>query len=507
MRTENSLYSSISSIIFNLLTVILGLANRKVLIDTLGVEYQGISGLFTNILVVLAIADAGVGNAIMYHLYKPVEENNLPLIRSLFRFYKSCYIKIGILILTAGLICIPVLPYIIMDYSLPYDIWFVYIWFLADTVCSYFFMYKRAALIANQKNYKVTFYETLYLITSKLTQIIILILFKSFVIYLAVMLVFRVGENMLISREAEKDNPEYWDRDAKYGDISTELKADINRKVKGSLYGKLSQAVFNGTDNILLSKFFGLSAVGVISNFQMIVSVLQGLCSSWSYSFVSSVGNLLVTSDNVDSYKVSKEIHLVTAYLLTVGVTGFACASNELIAWIFGNEYVISTSIIYSMAASFFVFNLHAPYDIFKSAAGIIYEDRFIPLIEALINLLTSIILLKIVGIPGVFWGTAISSLTVFCYSYPIYVNKGIFKQTIGKYLKRLMITFLLPGISIALATRFCGVIQMQASIVSFIAKGIISVAVSSLVFWIGYAAWAEETKRLISRIKNILHR
>ena len=178
MRTENSLYSSISSIIFNLLTVILGLANRKVLIDTLGVEYQGISGLFTNILVVLAIADAGVGNAIMYHLYKPVEENNLPLIRSLFRFYKSCYIKIGILILTAGLICIPVLPYIIMDYSLPYDIWFVYIWFLADTVCSYFFMYKRAALIANQKNYKVTFYETLYLITSKLTQIIILILFS-----------------------------------------------------------------------------------------------------------------------------------------------------------------------------------------------------------------------------------------------------------------------------------------------------------------------------------------
>ena len=505
MRTENSFYSSISSIIFNLLTVLLGLLNRKVLISTLGVDYQGASGLFTNILSVLAIADAGVGSAIMYHLYKPVEENNLQLIKSLLGFYKSCYKKIGTVIFVAGLICIPALPYIIRDYSLPYDIWFIYIWFLIDAVCSYFFMYRRAALIANQKNYRVTHYETIYLITSKLFQILTLILFHSFILYLAVMVILRLIENILISREAKKDNPDYWDDEFDYASISKSLKSDIYKKVKGSLYGKFSQAIFNGTDNILLSKYFGLSAVGVISNFQMIITVLQGLCSSWSYSFVSSIGNLLVTSDSDNSYKVFKEVHLITAYLLTVGVTGFACTANDLIAWIFGIEYVVEMPIIYSIAASFFVYNLRAPYDIFKSAAGIIYEDRFVYLIEALVNLFGSIALLYIFGISGIFWGTAISSLVVFCYSYPIYVNRKLFNQSLYVYIGRLLITLILPIVSIFFAEKICMLLKIETTCWSFTVKGIISIIISTLIFVIGYAVWVEETKNFICRIKKLL--
>ena len=67
-------------------------------------------------------------------------------------------------------------------------------------------------------------------------------------------------------------------------------------------------------------------------------------------------------------------------------------------------------------------------YGNFKEAAGIFYEDRFVPLIEAVLNILISIICCKIWGLAGVFMGTIASGLVLWCYSYPKYVYK---KQTI----------------------------------------------------------------------------
>ena len=508
MRTKNSLFNTFTNILFNLLTVFFGLLNRKMLISTLGVDYQGASGLFTNILSVLAIADAGMGNAIMFHLYQPIAEDNTSLIRSLLKYYRNSYIQIGLLFLAGGVLCIPILSSLILIYTLAYPVGFIYLWFLFDAVCSYFFMYKRASLIASQKNYIVMIYESLYLIATKSVQIVFLFLFHNFIIYLAIMLIFRVIENILISHEAQKRKPEYFKEiyNEKYK-LSDDIKTDIHKKVKGALYGKVSQAIFNGTDNILLSKFFGLSIVGTVSNFQMIITVLQGLCSSWSYSFVASIGNMLVSENRDNSYMVFKEIHLVIVYFLVVGTTGFTCVSNDIIALIFGDQYTLEYPIIYAMAASFYIYNLRAPYDIFKSAAGIVYEDRYVPLVEAFTNLIVSLALVKHIGIPGIFYGTAISSLAVLFYSYPIYVNKFVFNKKLYQYIRRMLISFALPVISITISENICSIIDLSNSLSSFCIKGICSVIISSLVVLIGYALWVEETRALVERLKKLLKR
>lgn len=39
---------------------------------TLSAEYLGVSGLFTNILSMLSLAELGIGSAIVYALYKPL---------------------------------------------------------------------------------------------------------------------------------------------------------------------------------------------------------------------------------------------------------------------------------------------------------------------------------------------------------------------------------------------------------------------------------------------------
>ena len=74
-------------------------------------------------------------------------------------------------------------------------------------------------------------------------------------------------------------------------------------------------------------------------------------------------------------------------------------------------------------------------YSVFKEAAGIYYEDRFVPLIESVLNIIFSIILLKIFGLKGVFIGTLVSSLALWGFSYPKYVYKKLFNQNMKSYI------------------------------------------------------------------------
>ena len=103
MRTYNSIKNMIFSVISNGLTIIIGFIVQKVFLDMLGTEYLGINSLYSNIISMLAIADLGIGTAIIYNLYEPVAHNKKENIKSLMNFYKKTYRIISLIIFVIGL--------------------------------------------------------------------------------------------------------------------------------------------------------------------------------------------------------------------------------------------------------------------------------------------------------------------------------------------------------------------------------------------------------------------
>ena len=83
MRSQNSIKNTVVSILMSIITILIGLVTQKIFIKILGTEYLGINGLFTNILSMLAIAELGIGSAIIYILYKPIAQNDKEKIKSL----------------------------------------------------------------------------------------------------------------------------------------------------------------------------------------------------------------------------------------------------------------------------------------------------------------------------------------------------------------------------------------------------------------------------------------
>ena len=103
-RTKNSFRNSVIGSGSQIISIFLNFIVRTIFIYTLGNEYLGINGLFTNILLVLNFAELGFGSAIVYNLYKPVAFDEKERIKSLVNFYKKVYLVIGVVVLVLGLL-------------------------------------------------------------------------------------------------------------------------------------------------------------------------------------------------------------------------------------------------------------------------------------------------------------------------------------------------------------------------------------------------------------------
>ena len=106
-----------------------------------------------------------------------------------------------------------------------------------------------------------------------------------------------------------------------------------------------------------------------------------------------------------------------------------------LFAYGSATNIIIKVNFICSMLQLFFT-NYERSVTIFKDAAGIFYEDRFVPFLESGVNLVFSILCVKFTGLIGVFIGTLLSVCVLHFYSYPKYVYNGLFGENKFDYCK-----------------------------------------------------------------------
>ena len=102
---KNVLITTLCQIIYLLVSFIC----RTVFTRTLGAEYLGLNGLFSNVLTMLSFVELGIGSALVYKMYKPLAMNDEHMLCVYIRFYKKIYIGIAIIVAVIGLGLIPFL--------------------------------------------------------------------------------------------------------------------------------------------------------------------------------------------------------------------------------------------------------------------------------------------------------------------------------------------------------------------------------------------------------------
>ena len=433
MRIKNSFKNILASTSANIISILVGLFVQSLFLKIMGKEYLGLNGLFANIISMLGIVELGIGNAIIYSLYNPISKNDYDTINSLMYFYKKCYHVIGFIILIIGVFLFPFLSVFVGKNSLEINIYIVFSLFLLDSVFSYFLSYKRSILYANQKIYIINIIHIVYIIITNFLQILFLFIYKNFYLYLIIKLVMRIIENMIITLVANHMFPYLLNKkDIK---LNKNIENDIIKKIKALFFHQIGSFIVNGTDNIIISKFLGLATVGLYANYYLVINSIQTIVRQFIQAMTPSIGNLLVTESRSKQFDVFKKIRFLNFVITSIcGVCLFILMDSFISIWI-GSNYILSKVVLLVLVINFYQKTSRETYASFKTAAGIFYEDRFVPLIESILNIVISIIGVKLFGLVGVFIGTLFSGFALWFYSYPKFVYKKLFNKNYKNYI------------------------------------------------------------------------
>ena len=501
-RTKNTAINSTVAFVSKIAIFVLQFICRTVFIKVLSTEYLGINGLFTNILTMLSFAELGIGNAIIFKLYKPIADNNIEKIKTYMKFYQKAYIFIGIVILVLGIVLMPFLKYIIRDIpSIKENILHIYILFLINSTISYFFTYKKSIIIGYQKEYITTLINFVAVFLQNIIQIALLLITRNYILYLIIQIICTFLDNYIAAKKADKMYP--FIKDNKYEEISKDEEKNIFKDVKSLVLYKIGYIVSNGTDNVIISAFVGVSEVGLLSNYTTIINAITAFLSSFFNGFTASVGNLNTTDDDKRKESIFYQIMLLTFVIYGIVAIAIALLSNEFIILWLGNDYILNFSICVLLALNIYIDGVRFVNYTFRNTMGLFKKGRFVPLISSIINIVISLILVQYLGIFGVLLATVLTRMFITTMYDPYLLHKYKFKTSTKKYYLTYLYYLTILIISFCIC-KFVIDSMLLGGILGFILKGIIVVIITATLFVL-FTFKLKEFTELKEIIKNII--
>ena len=459
-RTEYSALNSTVAIIARMTAILMGFAARVVFTHTLNEDYVGINGLFSNILNILSVSELGVGTAITFALYKPIALKDTEKQKSLMLLFKKFYFFVGSFVLIAGLALIPFLDKLMKNKPDVDNLILLYCLFLINTVLSYVSIYKRTLIDAHQRNYISVTIQTGTWALSALLQIIFLIITRNFIAYLLIMIFCTILSNVLITVKANRMFP--YLRDKNVQKLSKEELGGIVKNIKAMLFHKVGEAVVNNTDNLLISALVSTVAVGIYSNYYLVIGSIRQVLYQMFQGITASVGNLGALESKERIKKIFESVFFIAQWVFGVTAICMFQLIDSFAGLSFGKNFVFTKDITLLLCLNFYFMGMRQPVLIFRDSMGLFWYDRYKSVAEAAINLIASIILGKLYGVAGVFLGTLIGMASTSLWIEPYVLYKYKIKENVLRYYLRFLLYGLVTAALFLGETYVCSLLPLS---------------------------------------------
>lgn len=494
-RSKNAVLNIVFGYAAQIGLLVLSFVGRKIFLRFLSIDYLGINGLYSNILTVLSLAELGLDTAVLYSLYKPVADNDIPLINSLLKYFKRIYTVLAFGIFAVGLALIPLLKFIVKSNLDGTDLIIFYLLFLVNTVASYFVAHKVAFLSAcqEQRIQKIVTLSSNLLL--QILHIIVLLIWGNYYVYVSATVVTTTVNNLILNAICNKIHPHLKDK--------TESVSFEKRPIKSRIYStfvyKIGGVAINNTDNILISMLVSTAAVGFYSNYYTLISAIQGFIAIISISLISGIGNLGADGNKKRQYEIFGMVLLFYHFVAALGLAGFGLLFNDVITVWIGSDYLFDSKTVFIIAFNFYITNVVTPIWMYREANGLFEQVRYLMLIRAVINIILSVILGNICGTFGILLATAISLIATSFWYEPGILFKNIFETSVFKYWVKQAKYFLATVVGLIIA--YYSIRNIPDGIVMLLIKAFVIVVSVSLPF-LAVSCKSTEFKKATSFLK-----
>ena len=455
-RTKKALLNAVTGSAMQILNVVLGFVSRTIFIYLLNSDYLGVNSLYTNILTVLSFAELGIGSAIVFSLYQPIAEKDKAKIQALMKLYKKAYWTIGVVIFVLGLCVIPFLKY-----------------------------------------YLVQIYTRVFQLIQIVLQSIFLLITHEYLIYLIIFIVCTIGQNVFLSLKADHLYP--YIKEKNENTLSADETKSIFDNVKALFVYKFGSVILNGTDNIIISSVINVSAVGIASNYTMLMTNVTNIIGCAINSMTASVGNLSVNGSKQQIRSVLHQLLMLCVWLYGFIAIGFFALANDFVYLWIGDKYVLDQMVVFSILFSLYINGIQYSAYTFRTTQGLFVQSKWIPMLSAIINIILSIWWGNVIGLAGIFIATGISRLVTTTVVDPWLVYKHNFDEKPLVYYFKLLwesVAVLVNGVIQYNLIRLIHLDGWSGFVIKFVALSIMTNNVFVIEF-----GWTEYFKGLVHRI------
>lgn len=479
MRLKKSIKNLIYSLGYYGITVLSSFILRKIMLYTIGLAGVSLNSLFNEVIAMMSLSEMGVGTAIVYNLYQPLNEKNEKKIKELMAFFRTVYYLISGIMIVIGLVLLPAIPSIVNSTGYEKDyIRYIFFLFVLQTAISYCFSYKRSLLAADQKNYVSATLDSVFKFVTIAISCIVLWVTQRFDIYLITVIVLSFINNFCVSKKVDSIYPFLKVNNEK---LPKDEVKKVFDNVKNLFISKISGTITNSTDNILISVLVNTLEVGRYANYALIINAFKQILVQVTNAFQGSVGNLYVEGDNDHIDEVLRRMTYGYFCFATIFCCGYFGSATTFISAVFGSQYKLSVAVVLTTTINMFFHAVRDPLWQMMTVSGLFRKDRNIAVIGTVVNLIVSIVIGKYYGIVGIFLGTTCTYIIQIILKILLLYHDGLNLKCKG------FITFLIElvgifGINLGIVRFISNQIMLDNLVLRFLVQGISSVIIGLLI-------------------------
>lgn len=426
MRTKKTIFNLLYDLLPQIAITIISFFRVKIFLEFMGTEKLGVYQLYGQILSYLSLAELGLTSAAMYYLYKPISEKNFKKISQILSGVKRVFKYILLAMLVMGIVLTLNITFFFKNTEFPK--WFLMCAFaltFLTNILGYLTTPYTVMFDSSQERYKYILHTQVLLIIRHILEIVLIVIFKSLFVILAVEVLFAIFQNIIIRFLFRKNYPEV--------EFTDERDYCFWKKTKDLIPHKIGTLVANNIDVIIVSKYLGLTNVVIYNCYYYITSSLSTMINKIGSASLASVGNLIIT-DNKKSYDVFLEYNSMLFFLATILCVPLCIMITPFVNLWYGKDMIVNNITTILFVFILFYSIIRIVLNTFTSAAGLFKETLICTFTEIIINLFLSLILVKKIGMCGLLIGTSLSLvISEFCIK-PIILNKAVFKNSICIY-------------------------------------------------------------------------
>lgn len=403
-KREDLIKNIISGFGGQLIAVALGIVIPRIMISAYGSDVNGVVSTTVQIFLYLALLEAGIGQSARIALYKPISKHNRAKISEVYISAQKYFRKITLYYGSGVVLVSLIAPYVIISEMSYFTIVLIFLLEGISGVISFFYIQTPTIFLnAYGKGY---INNNVNLLNRIIGYIVKIVLASSGVDIVLVQFAFFVIVVMKVFFYKNYINKKYpWILQG------TTSNTDLLNDKNSFLLTEIAWTIFSSTDMIVLSVFVSASLSSVYSVYNLIYANVSLIINSAGGGVLYILGQLFYK--NRDEYEAVHDtmntvfigaitVLMSVSYVLTIPFVKLYTNGVADINYVY-YQLPLMFSLVQILSWSRYVTgNL-------TGLAGYAKSTSYISVIEALVNLILSIVLVKKIGMVGVLLATIIA--------------------------------------------------------------------------------------------------